>query len=88
LQKTLQPRSGLNKSGFLCTLSQHEAGPTSKVLHTAYTRSLLDAIPGQEYERRLAEAEQGGTAALAPLRFYWIKSQREINYANLLQQCF
>ncbi len=37
-----------------------EAGPTRKVLHTpdtAYTRSLLDAIPGQEYERRLAEAE-------------------------------
>ncbi|MFT6772880.1 MAG: peptide/nickel transport system ATP-binding protein [Paracoccaceae bacterium] len=36
-----------------------EAGPTGKVLHdpsTAYTRSLLDAIPGQEYERALAAA--------------------------------
>jgi peptide/nickel transport system ATP-binding protein len=36
-----------------------EAGPTGKVLHdpsTAYTRSLLDAIPGQEYERALASA--------------------------------
>jgi peptide/nickel transport system ATP-binding protein len=35
-----------------------EAGPVGKVLHdpdTAYTRSLLDAIPGQEYERALAE---------------------------------
>ncbi|MGR3385341.1 MAG: ABC transporter ATP-binding protein [Paracoccus sp. (in: a-proteobacteria)] len=34
-----------------------EVGPTGKVLHdpdTAYTRSLLDAIPGQEYERALA----------------------------------
>jgi len=37
-----------------------EAGPVSKVLHdpdSAYTRSLLDAIPGQEYERALALAE-------------------------------
>jgi peptide/nickel transport system ATP-binding protein len=37
-----------------------EAGPVSKVLHdpdTAYTRSLLDAIPGQEYERALAAAD-------------------------------
>jgi peptide/nickel transport system ATP-binding protein len=37
-----------------------EAGPVGKVLHdpdTAYTRSLLDAIPGQEYERALAEAD-------------------------------
>ncbi|MCL4138496.1 UNVERIFIED_CONTAM: hypothetical protein GTU68_066078 [Idotea baltica] len=37
-----------------------EAGPTSKVLHdpdSAYTRSLLDAIPGQDYERALAEAD-------------------------------
>ncbi|QIE44471.1 ABC transporter ATP-binding protein [Pseudohalocynthiibacter aestuariivivens] len=37
-----------------------EVGPTGKVLHdpdTAYTRSLLDAIPGQEYERALAEVE-------------------------------
>ncbi|WP_417728833.1 ABC transporter ATP-binding protein [Roseovarius sp.] len=36
-----------------------EMGPTSKVLHdpdTAYTRSLLDAIPGQEYERALSGA--------------------------------
>lgn len=36
-----------------------EMGPTGKVLHdpdTDYTRSLLDAIPGQEYERALAEA--------------------------------
>ena len=36
-----------------------EAGLTGKVLHdpdTAYTRSLLDAIPGQEYERALAAA--------------------------------
>ncbi|MEP3329066.1 ABC transporter ATP-binding protein [Sedimentitalea sp.] len=36
-----------------------EVGPTSKVLHdpdTAYTRSLLDAIPGQDYERALTEA--------------------------------
>ena len=35
-----------------------EMGPTGKVLHdpdTAYTRSLLDAIPGQEYERARAE---------------------------------
>ena len=35
-----------------------EAGPTGQVLHTpdtAYTRSLLDAIPGQEYERALAQ---------------------------------
>ncbi|MGR3474530.1 MAG: ATP-binding cassette domain-containing protein, partial [Sulfitobacter sp.] len=37
-----------------------EAGPVSKVLHdpdTAYTRSLLDAIPGQDYERALAAAD-------------------------------
>ncbi|MCV2892433.1 ABC transporter ATP-binding protein [Lentibacter sp. XHP0401] len=37
-----------------------EAGPVGKVLHdpdTDYTRSLLDAIPGQDYERALAEAE-------------------------------
>ncbi len=37
-----------------------EAGPAGKVLHnpdTEYTQSLLDAIPGQEYERALAEAE-------------------------------
>ncbi|WP_324752806.1 ABC transporter ATP-binding protein [Roseovarius sp. Pro17] len=37
-----------------------EAGPAGKVLHdpdTEYTRSLLAAIPGQEYERALAEAE-------------------------------
>ncbi|MGJ8546007.1 MAG: ABC transporter ATP-binding protein [Sulfitobacter sp.] len=37
-----------------------EAGPVGKVLHdpdTAYTRSLLDAIPGQEYERALAAAD-------------------------------
>jgi peptide/nickel transport system ATP-binding protein len=36
-----------------------EAGPAGKVLHdpdTDYTRSLLAAIPGQEYERALAEA--------------------------------
>ncbi len=36
-----------------------EAGPTSKVLHdpdNAYTQSLLDAIPGQDYERALADA--------------------------------
>ncbi|RKF14025.1 ABC transporter ATP-binding protein [Roseovarius spongiae] len=36
-----------------------EAGPTGKVLHdpdTEYTRSLLDAIPGQEYERALETA--------------------------------
>lgn len=37
-----------------------EAGPAGKVLHdpdTKYTRSLLAAIPGQDYERALAEAE-------------------------------
>jgi peptide/nickel transport system ATP-binding protein len=37
-----------------------EAGPTSKVLHDpdmAYTRSLLDAIPGKEYERARAAAQ-------------------------------
>ena len=37
-----------------------EAGPAGKVLHdpdTEYTRSLLAAIPGQDYERALAEAE-------------------------------
>ena len=37
-----------------------EAGPVSKVLHdpdSPYTRSLLDAIPGQEYERALAKAD-------------------------------
>ncbi|WP_138935897.1 ABC transporter ATP-binding protein [Roseovarius arcticus] len=37
-----------------------EAGPAGKVLHnpdTEYTQSLLDAIPGQEYERALANAE-------------------------------
>ena len=37
-----------------------EAGPVGKVLHdpdTPYTRSLLDAIPGQEYERALAEID-------------------------------
>ncbi len=37
-----------------------EAGPVGKVLHdpdTAYTRSLLDAIPGQDYERALAAAD-------------------------------
>ena len=37
-----------------------EAGPAGKVLHnpdTEYTQSLLDAIPGQEYERALAKAE-------------------------------
>jgi peptide/nickel transport system ATP-binding protein len=37
-----------------------EAGPVSKVLHdpdTAYTRSLLNAIPGQDYERALAAAD-------------------------------
>ncbi len=36
-----------------------EIGPTGKVLQhpdTAYTQSLLDAIPGQEYERALAQA--------------------------------
>jgi len=36
-----------------------EAGPAGKVLHdpdTDYTRSLLAAIPGQAYERALAEA--------------------------------
>ncbi len=36
-----------------------ETGPTAKVLHnpdTAYAQSLLDAIPGQEYERALAGA--------------------------------
>src|SRR5690606_5480680 len=36
-----------------------EAGPAGKVLHdpdTEYTRSLLAAIPGQDYERALAEA--------------------------------
>ncbi|PWE35017.1 microcin ABC transporter ATP-binding protein [Pelagicola sp. LXJ1103] len=36
-----------------------EIGPTGKVLHnpdTDYTQSLLDAIPGQEYERALAQA--------------------------------
>ncbi|PXW80705.1 peptide/nickel transport system ATP-binding protein [Ruegeria sp. P4] len=39
-----------------------EAGPVNKVLHdpdTAYTRSLLDAIPGQDYERSLAAADEG-----------------------------
>ena len=39
-----------------------EAGPVSKVLHdpdTAYTRSLLEAIPGQDYERSLAAADEG-----------------------------
>ncbi|WP_114962926.1 ABC transporter ATP-binding protein [Tritonibacter mobilis] len=39
-----------------------EAGPVNKVLHdpdTAYTRSLLEAIPGQEYERSLAAANKG-----------------------------
>ena len=39
-----------------------EAGPVNKVLHdpdTAYTRSLLDAIPGQDYERSLAAADAG-----------------------------
>ncbi|SEK76707.1 ABC transporter ATP-binding protein [Roseovarius nanhaiticus] len=37
-----------------------EAGPAGKVLHspdTEYTQSLLDAIPGQEYERALENAE-------------------------------
>jgi peptide/nickel transport system ATP-binding protein len=37
-----------------------EVGPTGKVLHdpdTLYTRSLLDAIPGQDYERALAKAD-------------------------------
>tara|TARA_R110002124_G_scaffold112582_1_gene266748 strand:- start:990 stop:2612 length:1623 start_codon:yes stop_codon:yes gene_type:complete len=37
-----------------------EAGPVGKVLHdpdTAYTRSLLDAIPGQQYERALAATD-------------------------------
>ncbi len=36
-----------------------EAGPAGKVLHnpdTEYTQSLLDAIPGQEYERALESA--------------------------------
>lgn len=36
-----------------------ETGPAHKVLHnpdTEYTRSLLDAIPGQEYEKALADA--------------------------------
>ncbi|MCQ0090804.1 ABC transporter ATP-binding protein [Roseovarius sp. M141] len=36
-----------------------EAGPAGKVLHspdTEYTQSLLDAIPGQEYERALENA--------------------------------
>ena len=39
-----------------------EAGPVGKVLHdpdTAYTRSLLEAIPGQDYERSLAAADAG-----------------------------
>ncbi|NHM19947.1 ABC transporter ATP-binding protein [Tritonibacter mobilis] len=39
-----------------------EAGPVNKVLHdpdTAYTRSLLEAIPGQDYERSLAGADEG-----------------------------
>ncbi len=38
-----------------------EAGPVNKVLHdpdTAYTRSLLKAIPGQDYERSLAAADE------------------------------
>lgn len=37
-----------------------EAGPVGKVLHdpnSPYTRSLLDAIPGQEYERALARVD-------------------------------
>lgn len=37
-----------------------EAGPVGKVLYdpdTPYTRSLLNAIPGQEYERALAEID-------------------------------
>ncbi len=37
-----------------------EAGPAGKVLHspdTEYTQSLLDAIPGQEYERALESAD-------------------------------
>ncbi|MHC1551493.1 ABC transporter ATP-binding protein [Phyllobacterium sp. K27] len=37
-----------------------EVGPTGKVLHdpdTVYTRSLLDAIPGQDYERALAKVD-------------------------------
>ncbi len=37
-----------------------EVGPTAKVLHdpdTAYTQSLLDAIPGQDYERALTAVE-------------------------------
>jgi peptide/nickel transport system ATP-binding protein len=37
-----------------------EIGPTAKVLHdpdTAYTQSLLDAIPGQDYERALTGVE-------------------------------
>ncbi|MEQ6249527.1 ABC transporter ATP-binding protein [Sulfitobacter sp. HNIBRBA3233] len=37
-----------------------EVGPTAKVLHepdTAYTQSLLDAIPGQEYEKALMGAQ-------------------------------
>ncbi|WP_113913336.1 ABC transporter ATP-binding protein [Roseovarius dicentrarchi] len=39
-----------------------EQGPAGKVLHspdTAYTQSLLDAIPGQDYERALEQAEAG-----------------------------
>ncbi len=38
-----------------------EAGPAGKVLHTPateYTQSLLDAIPGQEYERALEQADR------------------------------